>query len=231
MFSIELKKYYWIDKGIDYPYDMCLHGDIAVNVGNDYFETDCTISATALRLLKTLTENHIAHENSKMFPCCGHFMIANEENDTLTIIGCPYGVDLTIINKVDSVEISTEHSTTLIDIATYTKTVYTFADMLQSIYEKCSQRYIPKENFEQKGYVTMWNEWTRRRNNYSHNYFCPALSRKSDSDLCAKYCSADDSSYSTIPDYANVKELYQNAEELHDICKLCMHKQKLNDNG
>lgn len=172
MFSIELTKFYWIDDSVDDVDDLCLHGDIVVNIGNDYIRTSCTVSATALYLLKSLTENHTIHEGDQMLPCCGHFYILSNTNDTVDIIGCSNGIDWTVTHIGDSVRLTNEQRVeTLIQIGTYKKVVYDFADTVQSTYEKCSPKKVPKNEFEKKGYIAFWNEWARRRNESAELFF------------------------------------------------------------
>ena len=60
-FHIDATKLCWIDGSKDNPEDRCLHGHAVAYIGREKLEYDCTVSATALFLLKTLTENHILH--------------------------------------------------------------------------------------------------------------------------------------------------------------------------
>jgi len=48
MFSIKSKTLRWIDKSKDAPGDLCLHGDVVATIGDEQFEYNCTVSATAL---------------------------------------------------------------------------------------------------------------------------------------------------------------------------------------
>lgn len=79
MFRIEIVSKYWINNLADDPEDRCLHGDVKAFIGEETFETSCTISAMALRLLKTLDEDHtIPNCEEQMLPCCGFFIIPNK---------------------------------------------------------------------------------------------------------------------------------------------------------
>ena len=51
--------------------DLCLHGHAVAYIGNRKLEYECTVSATALYLLKSLTEDHIMCEDNQILPCCG----------------------------------------------------------------------------------------------------------------------------------------------------------------
>lgn len=59
-FQIDATKFYWINEEADDPEDLCLHGHVVVSIGDLKLEDDCTVSATALYLLKSLTEDHMA---------------------------------------------------------------------------------------------------------------------------------------------------------------------------
>ncbi|MGG7142632.1 hypothetical protein ACQPVP_04125 [Clostridium nigeriense] len=61
MFKIDVENLCWIDGTTDNLEDICLHGETTVKIGDEIFKYNATVSATALYLLKTLTENHIMH--------------------------------------------------------------------------------------------------------------------------------------------------------------------------
>lgn len=230
MFSITLNRFYWIDDSADNTDDLCLHGDVIVNIGDERFEESCTISATALYLLKTLTENHVIHEDNQMLPCCGHFYMPNDTNDTVHISGCPNGIDWSVMRIGDDIEITTEQGIkTLVALSEYQKTVYNFADEVQSIYEQCSPKKIPENDFERKGYVAFWNEWLRRRNNINDTFFCPSVSRKITDRLCWEYCFADNGgpkdTAKELKSWLADTHIYKNIKEFHSVCEICSHCQ------
>ena len=164
MFSIQIDQLYWINKDTDDPDDLCLHGDVVVHIGNERFAEDCTVSAAALYLLKTLSENHVIGEDNQMLPCCGFFLIPNETNDTVSISGCSNGIDWTVIHIKDGVEIITESgNTTFIGLDEYKRVVFDFVDRVQEYYDHCSPKKVPVDDYEKRGYIAFWNEWRRRR--------------------------------------------------------------------
>ena len=80
VFKIKADKFEWIGGAADDPQDRCLHGHVTVQFGDTVLEDLGTVSATALYLLKTLSEDKImAPYDIQMIPCCGHFLIANNE--------------------------------------------------------------------------------------------------------------------------------------------------------
>lgn len=231
MFEIKLTQFYWIDNTIDDVDDLCLHGDVIVNIGDDCIEASCTVSATALYLLKTLTENHAINEGIiQMLPCCGFFNIPNNTNDTVDILGCPIGIDWAVFHTNGSVRIINEQGIeTIVQISEYQKAVYDFADTIQSIYERCSPKKVPKEDFEKKGYIAFWNEWERRRNGLSNVFFCPAISRKIDVGLCWEYCFAKNGgpkdAAEKLGSWIADTSIYKDVKEFHTVCELCIHCQ------
>ena len=59
MFKIDVDEFEWIGGAKDDPQDLCLHGHVTVHIGGTVFEDIGTVSATALYLLKTLTEDKV----------------------------------------------------------------------------------------------------------------------------------------------------------------------------
>lgn len=141
-----------------------MHGHAIVCIGKCKFEYDATISATALYLLKTLTENHIIYTDNQMLPCCGFFMIPNETLDNVTISGCPNGIDWSVIHDGDSIILELEDGTReYVPIIDYRRVVFGFADKIEAFYKSCTPKKVPVDEFARNGYIAFWNEWYRRR--------------------------------------------------------------------
>lgn len=165
-FHIDVTELYWIDGSLDAPEDLCLHGHAVAYIGSEKLEYDCTISATALYLLKTLTENHVINEDNQMLPCCGHFYIPDEKLENVTISGCDNGIDWTVEHIGDDVVITLEDGTAVtVPLEEYRLEVYQFVDKIEAYYQSCSPKKIPKDEFDYNGYTAFWNEWHRRREN------------------------------------------------------------------
>ena len=98
--DIKILDIHWI-KDVDDPTDLCAHGHVFVKIGNEVVvnkdSLDVTVSSTALCLMRTLKDDYKKGDYaSQLFPCCGHFFMADEENDYVNIMGCPIGIDWTI---------------------------------------------------------------------------------------------------------------------------------------
>lgn len=163
IFEINAKILSWIDGEDDNTGDLCLHGDAVAKIGNEVFEYSATVSAAALYLLKSLTEDHIIYEDNQMLPCCGHFMIPNEDLTNVVIAGCPNGIDWSVIHEGDKVRLITESGQeTGMSLKDYRQEVYRFADMIESYYIKCKPKNFSDE-YDRNCYTAFWNEWHRRR--------------------------------------------------------------------
>ena len=132
-------------------------------IGGETIEDHGTVSSTALYLLKTLTENHMAGEQNQMIPCCGHTFIYKEDLTEVEIVGCPYGTDWTVEQVSGGVKITTDgEKETFVPMDDYRAEVFRFADKVDSYYAKCPPK-MPCDEFEALGYIAFWNEWHRRR--------------------------------------------------------------------
>ena len=164
-FLIDTTELYWIDGSADSPEDLCLHGHAIVYIGIEKLEYDCTVSATALYLLKTLTEDHIIHEDNQMMPCCGHFYVPDAKLENVTISGCGNGIDWTVKHSGKDVVLTLENGRKeTIPLEEYKQEVYRFVDKIEEYYKLCSPKKLPEDSFSCDGYIAFWNEWHRRRN-------------------------------------------------------------------
>ena len=167
LFKIHIDDLFWINGTKDDPKDMCLHGRMWVVIGGRMVELDgeVTVSASALYFLKTLTEDHILNEDNQMLPCCGHWIVPNEDGKNVTIYGCPLGVDWTVLQVGGMVVVNLEDGTRIsIPLELYKREVFRFADEVEAFYHACSPKQ-PYSDWERENWRLFWNEWHRRRNN------------------------------------------------------------------
>ena len=112
-FHIDATNLHWLE-GLDERQDHCLHGHGVAVIGERTLEYDCTVSSTALYLLKSLTEDHIIYEAAnQMLPCCGHFMFPDSSGENVHISGCPNGIDWTVRHIAGAVELILEDGYTV----------------------------------------------------------------------------------------------------------------------
>ena len=166
-FKIEANGLYWLCGQDDGSEDLCLHGHAVALIGERKLEyADCTVSATALYLLKTLTEDHIIDTDNQLLPCCGHTLIANEDLSNVIISGCPNGIDWSVLHEGDCLRLVLEDGYAVtVPMSQYRAEVYRFADSIEAFYKSSPPRRDPQDEFDRRGYVAFWNEWHRRRGN------------------------------------------------------------------
>lgn len=161
-FTIRGENFHWIDKAEDNVTDLCLHGHVTVAIGNTVLTGDGNVSAAALLLLKSLTEDHTPGE-IQMVPCCGHFWCPDEALENVTIIGCDTGLDWTITHENGAVRLTAmDGETVLVDKYAYLEEVLRFAENVDRYFSHCPPRVLPEDSFTRNGYVAFQNEWLWR---------------------------------------------------------------------
>ena len=164
MFQIDVTELEWIKGPEDDPEDLCLHGKVTARIGDEVLEDHGTVSASALYLLRSLTEDHETGQENQMIPCCGHFWVANEDLTEVWISGCPYGTDWKVRQVPGGVSILTDSGKeTFVPMEEYRPEVFRFADTVEAYYAACAPK-VPADALRERGYTAFWNEWHRRRN-------------------------------------------------------------------
>ncbi|NNT73164.1 hypothetical protein HKT18_13140 [Flavobacterium sp. IMCC34852] len=169
LFEIKILDLHWI-KNVDDGNDLCAHGHVELRIGNEiisnYESGDWTLSSTALSLLRSTKENYDKDDYSnQLLPCCGHFFIADEKEETVIIQGCDNGIDWKI-NHIDNQNIQhilENGNEIIINKDLYKEIVYKFADEVENFYNQSKPRNIPSDEFDRKGYLTFWKEWKNLR--------------------------------------------------------------------
>ena len=166
IFKIKADKFAWIGGVADDPQDLCLHGHVMVQFGDTVLEDYGTISATGLYLLKTLRENKImAPFDIQMIPCCGHTLIANDDLTEVAISGCDTGTDWSTIHEGETVRfLLPSGQEEVVSLREYQYEVLDFAKRVKQVYDACTPKEVPENQFDRNGYTAFWNEWQRRYN-------------------------------------------------------------------
>ena len=164
VFSISVSELCWINGAKDDPQDLCLHGRVTAQIGDVILQDEGTVSATALYLLKTLTEDKIMSPyDIQMIPCCGHTILPDEAGENVIILGCDTGTDWSTSHAGGMIRIELPSGKTeLIDSAVYRDEVFRFADRIEAFYNACAPKMFDDDS-EREGYAAFWNEWRRRR--------------------------------------------------------------------
>ena len=146
-FSIRGENYHWIDNERENETDLCLHGHVTVTIGSTVLEAEGTVSAAALYLLKSITEDHITGEDIQMIPCCGHFFCPDETGENVIIIGCDTGLDWTITHEEDMVVLALPDGTSVtVEKRDYIVEVLRFADTVERYYIYSKQKKLNRIN-------------------------------------------------------------------------------------
>ena len=166
VFKIKADRFEWIGGAADDPQDLCLHGHVTAQFGNTVLEDVGTVSATALYLLKTLSEDKIMKPyDIQMIPCCGHFLIANKDLTEVEISSCDTGTDWSTIHDGNNVRfILPSGQEETVTLREYQYEVLDFAKSVKQFYDACTPKIIPADEFVRNGYTAFWNEWQRRYN-------------------------------------------------------------------
>jgi len=169
MFELHLTNLHWLED--EFPehnarLDLCLHGNATAIVGDEIFEYEANVSSSGLYLLKSLTQNHIIHQNSNLlFSCCGHCIYPDDtDKKSVHTIGCPYGIDWSVIHEDEKVKIITDSGKeTIISLKEYKKSVHSFCDIIEDFFNKSEKKIPPSDKLNRKYYKLFWKEWHRRR--------------------------------------------------------------------
>lgn len=169
-FEIKIIRQYWIkDDGKDDKEDLCSHGEVFIQIGEEILSDYGSLTATGLYLLRTLEMDYVIDQfASQLVPCCGHFWIPDENGeDYVVIVGCQSGVDWTITHKNQTVIFESEKgSIGKLSFDEYKNMVLKFTDEIEQFYGNSDDKKVPNDEFEQKGFKQFWNEWKTLKNKW-----------------------------------------------------------------
>lgn len=162
MFHIDAENLCWLE-GCEAS-DLCLHGDAVAVIGERTIRyEDCTVSSTALYLLKSLTEDHILNQENQMLPCCGFSVIPADDGENVHICGCPNGEDWTIRHIDGAVELILDDGYTVtVPLSEYRRDVLAFVQKIENFYHASAPRQLPEEKWERDAWLLLCREWRRR---------------------------------------------------------------------
>ena len=161
VFSLQVDNCAWIDGTRDNPDDYCLHGDVTITVNTKiYTYENATVSASALHVLRTLSENHA--RGAHLIPHCGHCIIPLSSN-RVDITGCDDGFDWAVTHDHGIVHLDfTDGEHTTIPLSLYREEVCRFADSIEEFYRLSSPKHFDNPD-DEYAYRAFWTEWHERR--------------------------------------------------------------------
>lgn len=162
LFIIKLSNLCFLGEQNETQKDLCLHGNVFIQIVDHVLDDgkvdQWTVSAGALRLLRSVVENHYAGSEEHLMPCCGHFMIPSDDLQTVNISGCPNGLDFTVLHKDNTVELITDKNSISIPFDEYKNTVLKVAEEVELFYHDSPPKKLDND-FDKEGYQAFWNEW------------------------------------------------------------------------
>lgn len=129
--------------------DLCVHGNVCFKINDtvisDGNDDEWCISASALRFLRSLFNDHISGKEEHIIPCCGHFMVPSEDGKSVEIIGCPNGIDFDVIRKGDDIVIPWNKAEMTITYPEYKNAVLAYAEQIIDFYDQNPERSFNDE--------------------------------------------------------------------------------------
>ncbi len=142
-------------------YDLCLHGKATLRVNGHTFADgiECCISASALRFLRSLSSDHKTGEEEFLFPCCANMMIPSDDGKTVTVIGCPNGIDFSVLHNENFIILVLPGVEQVpIGLSEYKTAVLCYAKTIIDFMQNSPER-IFKDDFEKAGYEAFLTEF------------------------------------------------------------------------
>ncbi|MES2731127.1 MAG: hypothetical protein V4714_05240 [Bacteroidota bacterium] len=172
-FKIVLLELHWISEE-NTETDLCAHGQVRVQIGDEIVvdQDDSggwTVSAMALLLLRTLERDHTQEcpVGDQLVPCCGHFMVFQDDMEEVYMANCQNGVDWEVRHENGVVKLKTKKGTqAFLAFEDYKKAVLVFVDQVRQFYQDSPEKILPSDEFDRVAYVRFWEEWHGQRSKW-----------------------------------------------------------------
>ncbi len=184
-FKLSYDSFTWHDGEKDNPFDLCLHGVLTVQFGEEILSGKCCVSAAAFNFLKTLDNDHNIGQSYKMMPCCGHSIFV--DGASINIGGCENGSDFAVLHDEDTVYLKTNAGKRHpVAINEYRRQVLKFARTVKNHYASSLPKILPKGEYEKKAYLFFWEKYVKYMQEgmgyYNNDLFVVSLG-----DICDRY--------------------------------------------
>jgi hypothetical protein len=130
-------------------------------------EGDWTVSASALYLLRSLSDDHTSEnpiaELNLLFPCCGFTAWLCGTRYPLMIMGCPGGKDVEIRHESGAVQLRCQDKHHTVSFNEWGAAVLSFCDQIEEFYARSEPKVTPEEEEDRKGWAAFWSEWKVRK--------------------------------------------------------------------
>lgn len=161
--SIEMINPHWLGSAENQQNDLCLHANVFFKINDDILNSGTEhvwcVSAGALRLMRSIIQNHYIGGEQHILPCCGHTMIAKSGGTEVDIYGCTNGMDFTILHRGTQMElISDNEISRFVLFNDFKESIMNFVKEIEIFYQQSEAR-TPIDEFEKTRYQAFWKEW------------------------------------------------------------------------
>ncbi len=150
------------DNEEDKAYDFCMHGKVVLKIDDVFLSdgnTEWCVSASAYHFLRTLFQDRLIDTENQIIPCCGHFLMPSKDQTTVTIIGCPNGIDFSVSRENENIIIRTrENKIFTVRFDEYASAVIAYAKQIEDFYRQNPPRRF-HDKYDQNGFSAFCNEW------------------------------------------------------------------------
>ncbi|MBQ8308762.1 MAG: hypothetical protein IJX96_02910 [Clostridia bacterium] len=150
------------DNEEDKTYDFCIHGKVVLKIDGVVLSdgnTEWCVSASAYHFLRTLFQDRLIDAENQIIPCCGEFLIPSEDQTTVTIIGCPNGIDFSVSREKENIIIRMrDNKTFTVRFDEYASAVIAYAKQIEDFYRQNPPRRF-QDKFDKNGFSAFCNEW------------------------------------------------------------------------
>lgn len=160
-FALKTLELRWLDGQPDET-DLCAHGIVRICLGAHTLEGEVSMSASALHLLRTVSDDHAPDELAKLFPTDGFCWTPAGSASPYPIYlgGCPNGgFDGTVLHEEGFVRIALENLPEVrVPLEDYRAEVFRFADEVEALFRR-SRPKVVTDALDKLWYPLFWKEW------------------------------------------------------------------------
>ncbi len=151
------------------PTDLCAHGGVRVVLnGKVLFEKGLqddgfTLSTGALHLLRTIDRDYVpgADVSGQLVPCCGHWMVFDQDVNEVVNSPCPNGIDGIVRHIGSTVEVRLEENASFaVTESEWKAAVRAFSEKVRAFYFAIPRDSSGQMDAEWHPYFV--EEWDRR---------------------------------------------------------------------
>jgi hypothetical protein len=152
------------------PTDLCAHGGFRVLLdGEVVFEQGTeddglTLSTGALHLLRTIERDYEpgSEVSGQLVPCCGHWMVFDQDLNEVVNSPCPNGIDWTVLHVGNSVKIRmSDKAPLVVDKEEWKRAVHDFSAQVRAFYFADPPR-VADDAMDTEWHPHFLDEWNRR---------------------------------------------------------------------